>query len=133
MLIELNAKPIEATEDLEVFKVVVAYNEKENWCRSIYKSFYYIFDKLYQTETEESIEGVLFDDLDRIAHGFDESKTKFITKGFHSANTKQRLKNHAICLHQKIVKCIIPKGSMYYINETGCIVSNQIIVTDKLV
>jgi len=134
MLIELNAKPIEATEDLEVFKaIVVAYFEPKNHCSSIYKDFSYVFDKLYKTEMKESDDGAYFDYTDRIAYELINPKTKFITSGFHSTSTKQRLNDHIRYSFQKIVKCIIPKGSMYYINKTGCIVSNQIIVTNKLV
>ncbi len=133
MLIELNAKPIEATEDLEVFKAIVTYYQVEDCCSSIYQEFSYIFDKLYQTEMKESNDGNYFDSIDKRAYLFPGSKTKFITNGFHSANTKQRLRDHIRYCIQKITKCIIPKGSLYYINETGCIVSNQIILTNKFV
>jgi hypothetical protein len=129
MLIEANAKPIKAIADIEVCKVV---HMAIDFCSSIYQNFYYSTNKLYQTEMKESIFGTVFDDIDRDAYdiGID---TKFITCGFHSATTRERLKSHATFSHHRIVKCIIPKGSMYYVNLTGCVVSNQIIITNKLV
>ena len=32
-----------------------------------------------------------------------------------------------------IIECIIPKGSVYYLNENNEIVSSNIIVTDKII
>ena len=58
-----------------------------------------------------------------------------IEEGYHSYETLDRV---CIYFHYKrgrhfITKCIIPKGSEYYINEDHEIVSSNIIVTDKIV
>lgn len=58
-----------------------------------------------------------------------------IDEGYHSYETVDR-----VCIyfrykrgHHFIIKCIIPKGSEYYVNEDHEIVSSNIIVTDKIV
>lgn len=55
-----------------------------------------------------------------------------INKGYHSYETLNVTKRHTneYC---RIIECIIPKGSIYYINRVGHIVSSNIIVTDKIV
>lgn len=47
--------------------------------------------------------------------------------GFHSMS-RARLKNCKLNTEQIITECTIPKGSLYYRDKTGLIVSNQIIV-----
>lgn len=56
----------------------------------------------------------------------------YIDKGYHSYNTLDKAKEEKN-LNEVIVKCIIPKGSEYYINEYEEIVSSNIIVTDKII
>lgn len=55
-----------------------------------------------------------------------------IKEGYHSFETLKiaRLYTKEYC---HIIECIIPKGSEYYINESRCIVSSNIIITDKIV
>ena len=58
----------------------------------------------------------------------------YIEKGYHSYSTLHKAKlEKSSNIIEVIVKCIIPKGSEYYINETQEIVSSNIIVTDKIV
>ena len=52
-------------------------------------------------------------------------------QGFHSALSKKRFKELAYC-NSSIYKCVIPKGSEYYENLSGLIVSNQIIIKNKI-
>ena len=56
----------------------------------------------------------------------------YIDKGYHSYNTLDKAKEEKN-LNEVIVKCIIPKGSEYYINEYDEIVSSNIIVTNKII
>lgn len=56
----------------------------------------------------------------------------YIDEGYHSYGTLDKAKEERN-LYEIIVKCIIPKGSAYYINDLGEIVSSSIIVTDKIV
>ena len=70
----------------------------------------------------------------------------YIDEGYHSYATLSKVKryinvynNHYYGINKInnnyyiIVKCIIPKGSEYYINDKEEIVSSNIIVTDKIV
>ena len=56
----------------------------------------------------------------------------YIDKGYHSYRTLDKTKVERN-LHEIIVKCIIPKGSTYYVNNFDEIVSSNIIVTDKII
>ena len=53
---------------------------------------------------------------------------KNIAEGFHSAKTLKRLINNLS--YYRIFKCIIPKGSEYIEDNSGCIISNQIIISE---
>lgn len=120
-----------ATEDIKTFKV--GY-ERVTKLRSYYRWFIYDFNQLYETEIyPEYSEGLYA-----------------ITQGFHSYNPKKCTyercfnevdKNYSKVQSKTIGKlidkyfgdtsvfeCIIPKGSEYYENEDGEIVSNQIII-----
>lgn len=56
----------------------------------------------------------------------------YIDKGYHSYRTLDKTKDETN-LNDVIVKCIIPKGSAYYVNDLDEIVSSNIIVTDKII
>lgn len=56
----------------------------------------------------------------------------YISKGYHSYSTLYKAKEERN-LYEVIVKCIIPKGSAYYINGRNEVVSSNIIVTDKII
>ena len=56
----------------------------------------------------------------------------YINKGYHSYSTLDKAKEERN-LYEVIVKCIIPKGSTYYINGRNEVVSSNIIVTDKII
>ena len=56
----------------------------------------------------------------------------YIDKGYHSYRTLNKAKEERN-VNEVIVKCIIPIGSTYYLNENDEIVSSNIIVTDKTV
>ena len=56
-----------------------------------------------------------------------------IDKGYHSYSTLSKAEFVRCKIFELIVKCTIPKGSVYYLNENNEIVSSNIIVTDKIV
>ena len=51
----------------------------------------------------------------------------YIRKGFHSYAIKDRITN-LIQSMEKVVECVIPKGSRYVLDDTGLCVSNRIII-----
>ena len=52
--------------------------------------------------------------------------------GYHSYDTLERAKIGIYDLDYKIIKCIIPKNSEYYVNSNQEIISSSIIITDKI-
>lgn len=57
-----------------------------------------------------------------------------IEAGYHSYATIARAMPEKMFLPKiAIIECIIPKGTIYYLNESNEIVSSTIIVTDKIV
>ena len=56
-----------------------------------------------------------------------------IHEGYHSYETLDKAKEECCPGFECIIKCIIPKNTEYYINENKCIVSSNIIVTDKVI
>ena len=52
--------------------------------------------------------------------------------GYHSYGTLERAKIKIYDLDYKIIKCIIPKDSEYYVNSRQEIISSSIIITDKI-
>lgn len=56
-----------------------------------------------------------------------------IDTGYHSYSTIEKAKGDIWVGNEIVVKCIIPKGTEYYINTNGEIVSSTIIVTDQIV
>lgn len=85
--------------------------------KSLYKNYIYI---PYETNPKVNI-------ICRL--DYDLSCDWFITEGYHSYKYINSINKRYFCM----LECIIPKGSIYYINSDNCIVSSDIIVTDKLV
>ena len=56
-----------------------------------------------------------------------------INTGYHSYNTIEKAQEDILFSNKVVVKCIIPKGAEYYINDDNEIVSSTIIVTDQIV
>lgn len=109
----IEIEPSVAKKDIIVYKVL--YKNK-NQIVSPCKRFPYILKKLYQTDFGITI-------------GISNDTLLFINEGFHS----YRYKNYAARLYFNVYKCVIPKGSQYYISiDRQEIVSNQIIIKRKL-
>ena len=85
--------------------------------KSLYKDYIYI---PYETNPKVNIICRFDNDL---------TCDWFINEGYHSYKYINSINKRYFCT----LECIIPKGSIYYINSDNCIVSSDIIVTDKLV
>lgn len=134
-----------AEEDTIVYKEVILLGDEK--CMSSIQGFEYEFDKLYTSVTlsPKSIIGLRFADdftmhdprvadyyfLDKIVI-YDKGEIVtdneccdyvVISKGFHAYTNFERDKDSN-------VKCIIPKGSEYFEDATGLIVSNRIIIKE---
>ena len=104
-----------AGKDIIVYKVVFFEN---NSCVSPYQEFNYDFHKIYTEVIHVDYRYGLY----------------CINKGFHSYKSLKsaqfiltRFISRNIC-NGRIVKCTIPKGAIYYINDDKEVVSNQIII-----
>lgn len=112
-----------ANRDKVVYKVFIKSREGE--LKSAFREMPYKRNTLYETKFE-------------IAAGFmEDRKVTFIGAGFHSFETFTgackliSTRSYHKCGIPLVTKCIIPKGSIYYINSEMVVVSNKIIVTNE--
>ena len=106
-----------ADRDKVVYKVFIKSREGE--LKSVFREMPYKRNTLYETKFE-------------IAAGFvEDRKVIFIGAGFHSFETFTEACKFKCGIPLVIIKCIIPKGSIYYINSEMVVVSNKIIVTNE--
>ena len=98
-----------ATKDITAYKVVI-FNTIG--CTSLFYKFNYEYNKLYTTSFT----------IQTFDFGF------HISEGFHSYKTISQARKLGRFYWEHIVKCIIPKGSHYYINNDDEIVSDKIII-----
>lgn len=106
-----------AQEDITVYKV---FYPSSGGIISPFQMMPYRRNTIYETEFG-------------IVKEFNESIT--ISKGFHSYETLKIAQDSTwfsfFWDFPVIYKCIIPKGSIYYINSEMVVVSNKIIVTNE--
>jgi hypothetical protein len=106
-------EPYIAQKDIIVYKALFKSGKR---ILSPFREFPYILKKLYQTDF-----GITF--------SLTYNAPKLIHEGFHG----YRNRKYAISRWIKVYKCIIPKGSQYYISsDQKEIVSDQIIIKRKL-
>jgi hypothetical protein len=122
-----------AEEDIIVYKLMCEANSVT--VKSPYLHYEYIFNKLYKTIIKETDDFCYFDTIDEYYYQNlnEDVELKSLSEGFHSALTINRLLNINGTTDYPIYKCIIPKGSVYFKDETGLIISNQIIITKEIV
>lgn len=101
----------------KIEKTSDSLEKKMKEVKSLYKNYIYI---PYGTNPKVNIICRLDNDL---------SCDWFINEGYHSYKYINSINKRYFCT----LECIIPKGSIYYINSDNCIVSSDIIVTDKIV
>ena len=148
-LITRQKDPIILEEDLEVYKIINQLVYKNGVYYSAFiKGFEYKLNKLYSTTIEKASDHTsYFDNI--VAEHYNLSdwrsikeaikKEEFFSygQGFHSIVGKESIKrrtnsNFRLLSERRVVKCIIPKGSEIYYDETGLCVSSQIIVKKLL-
>lgn len=126
----VESSPLVAHRDMVCYKVL-----DQNMCSWI-QGFKYNINTVYKTELgvlEGEINNIFFSSLNKRIY----SKNVYcIYKGFHSyqRNTKQISKVY-VARYTRIpciYKCIIPKGSLYYRNQFGEYVSDQIMIKEKV-
>ena len=132
-LITNQKEPLVAQEDMVVYKGLTAL--EDNKAGSIYESFSYILGQLYTTEMQQDDDWCAADTpsvrwLDNNYPNWHRGEEKehliCIGPGYHSSLTERRISYHR--KSDSIYQCTIPKGSLYYTDPTGLIVSNQIII-----
>ena len=96
-----------AEHDITVYKIVLPCTRGT---KSLFYKFWYLFNVTYRGTLAIKLVGFEY----------------CITEGFHSYNTKSQVLFANQFYFKKIVKCILPKGAIYYVNGRGEVVSNQI-------
>lgn len=96
-----------AEHDITVYKIVLPCTRGT---KSLFYKFWYLFNVTYRGTLDIKLVGSEY----------------CITEGFHSYNTKSQVLFANQFYFKKIVKCILPKGAIYYVNDRGEVVSNQI-------
>jgi hypothetical protein len=134
MIIHASKELKQVNKDLVVYKKIklVTYDPEKEYLavESTYFPFLYEVGKIYTTHIEEETNVTFqspFDEIERDAYAYTKDRVKYISKGFHSATSSSRLEN-AWLWDCKVLQFIIPKGAWYMINNTGLVVSNQIML-----
>lgn len=132
-LVTTQKEPLIASKDITVYKSLsIGFR---GIIKSQFERFIYELNKLYETTIEHSKDWTCYDNdaVDAIERKYP-YWTKGIEKdliclgdGFHSAATIERLHHGG-----SIFECVIPKDSEYYMDETGLVVSNKIIVVKQI-
>lgn len=128
-----------AVEDILVYKVM--YRKPNNGrFRSLYRRMDYEPEKIYWTDVNPiSIDSPLYLEMkiDKGFHSYSMDKTMATKDKYHIViyNMENNEIVDSIFFSDNLViaKCIIPKGSKYYMNEVGEIVSDQIIITREAI
>lgn len=143
MCLITNKQPQIATEDIVVYKELSG-----NLC-SVFQNFQYELNKLYSTEIKEAPSGTYspFCQVDRnylyntyggfgqLEELIDSGALKVYQKGFHSISSsvlEKFLEIEERTTDSVIVKCVIPKGATYIEDFVGFIVSNQIMIVERV-
>lgn len=107
--------------NVTVYKIVIPDNDEE--CYSLYENYPYFYgDQNKEISVLPKYES--FFDHYRIERGYH----SYSDKDTASKELKQTLKFGIINNRGKIVRCAIPKGSIYYRNEYNRVVSSNIII-----
>lgn len=130
-----------AEEDIIVYKVMLLRDGYRNELISFYYSKRYVIGKEYIEETETVEPVYLYHySINKGFHSYSLEKTTekecYNYCQIWSGTTLLDYVNLGIDVHYGetlvAVECIIPKGSTYYENDLGEIVSDRIIITDKI-
>ena len=137
-LITKNKQKYIATEDMVVYKTLREIDE--NRICSEHMNFTYTLNKLYIEEMLPSDDICFYDSWASMKYNTATSKATddvqsnvaiCIGQGFHFMTEYKRAFNDALYSDIDVYKCIIPKGSEYYLDNSDLGVSNQIIIKGK--
>lgn len=142
-LITKQSKPIILKEDLKVYKTLIPSISEGNIAYSAHQAFKYSLNKLYATKIEEHGEMSSYDKISEEKYFgnlgwieriliFQKEKLKSYREGFHFIKTLKRCNRKEFINGECVYKCIIPKGSKVYFDETDLGVANQIIILKRL-
>lgn len=135
-LITVQKKPLEAKKDIIVYKEVSKQKGK-NIYESIYNNFIWELNKLYKTDLKKDSRLIYYDEESMIHYvSIPDNLLTSISEGFHSMDKNRAREttsyNEAYDFDSVVIECKIPKGSLYYKDETGLYVSNQLIVLKEV-
>jgi uncharacterized protein (DUF2147 family) len=125
-IIKKGQKPQKALEDIVVYKTL--RHVGSNRYSSEFMNFTYELGKTYRAKM--TFESEIFPLDDKEEKAWKDSKNvylkdiKNVGTGFHSSTNKKRLK--PLSSDSQLMKCIIPKGTLYYQGRTDLIVSSKI-------
>jgi len=134
-LITTQKKPKKARKDMLVYKALRECSE--TIASSVYECHKYILGELYTVQIQQDNDWTAADQDDQAwltrnypnwNHGT-ETELICIGAGYHASTTPKRIQKW---FTEPIYECTIPKGSEYYEDATGLIVSNQIIINKKI-
>jgi len=96
-------------------------------------------DKCAFDESDRLVLDSLFKDSDGRANwnpswytGKEPADAKYFGQGYHACIAMARLTGPDYYGSSKIFECTIPAGSEYYVNPSGLIISNQIIINKQM-
>lgn len=142
-LITKQSEPIILREDLKVYKILTPSTSEVDIAYSEFQAFKYSLNKLYATKIEEHGELLPYDKISEEKYFgnadwfqrillFQKKKFKSYREGFHFIKTLKRCNRKELDRNECVYKCIIPKGSEVYFDETDLGVANQIIILKLL-
>lgn len=113
------------------YKIVEVENRK---IKSIFNYFEWELGTEYHTKMKVSKivkadSGSFYDNVAAVKY-LDGVNLISVSKGFHSTLETKRLVDGLFNDNQYIVKCVIPRFSFYFEDETGLLVSNRIKLID---
>ena len=136
-LITKQQEPTIIAHDMTVFKLVKKYTSVTNICGSDMQDFDYELEVLNRTYLKEATEDrIPYDDQVTKHYGlrYDNKTGMTISKevrtigpGFHSFSSKERIGIVDGETSERIARFLMPSGSEIFQDETGVLVSNQII------
>jgi len=138
-LITTQQEPLVAEQDIRVYKSVTVKLRPI----FLYGNIQYEYGKLNETTIEKSNNWCSFDDEDLTwinnhvrVENIDspkQSKTiKCFGQGFHSCLSKEKAFKTKQTYGGLVVECLIPKGSTYYTNPVGLVISDKIIILKQI-
>lgn len=134
-LVTKQKNPLIASEDITVYKLLTEGNYSEH------QKFHYDEGVLYETEIKNSNRHLFYDwndekefkrekniPIDTPIHKLNTYDVLWLGQGFHSSTSAKRFNNIIGTVH----RCIIPKGSEYYLGWTELVISNKIVVYEEI-